>query len=249
MIQISDLTKSYGKNTIIENVNLTINDGQVYCLLGKNGAGKTTLINCILDIIEPEKGNIHLSGKAHNKLDKEDKRRIGVIVENLALLEEINGFEFLSFVGKIYKIPADTLNKRIADLFAFFFEDDSDLKKNISKFSTGMKRKIAFCAAVLHTPDVLILDEPFSGLDPLVANQMVMFLNKYQNSKRLIFISSHDLSYVEKVSTHIGVLDNKKLVYNSSLQDFTENGVKKLDTALLRIIQPNESELDKIDWV
>ena len=249
MIQITDLTKSYGKNTIIENINLSINDGQVYCLLGKNGAGKTTLINCIIDLIEPEKGKIQLSGKAHNKLSKEDKREIGVIVENLALLEEINGFEFLSFVGKIYKIPPATLKQRITDLFAFFFEDDTDLKKNISKYSTGMKRKIAFCAAVLHTPDVLILDEPFSGLDPLVANQMVMFLKKYQNSKRLIFISSHDLSYVEKVSTHIGVLDNKKLVFNSSIQDFTENGVKKLDAALLRIIKPNESKLDKIDWV
>ncbi len=249
MIQITDLTKSYGKNTIIENINLSINDGQVYCLLGKNGAGKTTLINCILDLIKPEKGNIQLSGKAHNKLDKEDKRKIGVILENLALLEEINGFEFLSFVGKIYKIPPATLKQRITDLFAFFFEDDSDLKKNISEYSSGMKKKIAFCAAVLHTPDVLILDEPFSGLDPLVANQMVMFLKKYQNSKRLIFISSHDLSYVEKVSTHIGVLDNKKLVFNSSIQDFTENGVKKLDAALLRIIKPNESNLDKIDWV
>jgi len=249
MIQITDLTKSYGKNTIIENINLRINDGQVYCLLGKNGAGKTTLINCILDLIKPEKGNIQLSGKAHNKLTREDKRKIGVIVENLALLEEINGFEFLSFVGKIYKIPPATLKQRITDLFAFFFEDDSDLKKNISEYSSGMKKKIAFCAAVLHTPDVLILDEPFSGLDPLVANQMVMFLKKYQNSKRLIFISSHDLSYVEKVSTHIGVLDNKKLVFNSSIQDFTENGVKKLDAALLRIIKPNESNLDKIDWV
>ncbi len=249
MIQITDLTKSYGKNTIIENINLSINNGQVYCLLGKNGAGKTTLINCILDLIKPEKGNIQLSGKAHNKLDKEDKRKIGVILENLALLEEINGFEFLSFVGKIYKIPPATLKQRITDLFAFFFEDDSDLKKNISKYSSGMKKKIAFCAAVLHTPDVLILDEPFSGLDPLVANQMVLFLKKYQNGKRLIFISSHDLSYVEKVSTHIGVLDNKKLVFNSSIQDFTENGVKKLDAALLRIIKPNESNLDKIDWV
>ena len=249
MIKISNLTKSYGKNTIIENINLTINNGQVYCLLGKNGAGKTTLINCILDLIEPDEGNIQLAGKAHNKLAKYDKRKIGVLVENLALLEEINGFEFLSFIGKIYKIAPGTLNKRITDLFAFFFEDDSDLKKNISKYSTGMKRKIAFCAAVLHTPDVLILDEPFSGLDPLVANQMVMFLKKYQNSKRLIFISSHDLSYVEKVSTHIGVLDNKKLVFNSSIQDFTENGVKKLDAALLRIIKPNESTLDKIDWV
>lgn len=141
------------------------------------------------------------------------------------------------------------MKKRINDLFTYFFEDDSDLKKNIAKYSTGMKKKIAFCASVIHTPDILILDEPFSGLDPLVANQMIHFIKKYQSPDRIIFISSHDLSYVERISTHIGVLDNHSLVYNDTIDSFTENGTNKLDSALLRIIKPNESVIEKIDWL
>jgi len=249
MIQITDLTKKYGKSTILETLSLKIDYGQTYCLLGKNGVGKTTLINLILDLLELDNGNIMLLGKEHNKLDNADKKRIGAVVENLALIDEISGLDFLLLVGKIYKMPQDMLKKRIADLFQYFFENESDLKKNISKYSTGMKKKLAFCAAVIHTPDILILDEPFSGLDPLVANQMVMFINKYQREDRLIFISSHDLTYVEKVATHIGVLDNKNLVFNSSLLDFTQNGEKELDSALLKILKPNATEIEKIDWL
>ncbi|MFN7540298.1 MAG: ABC transporter ATP-binding protein [Bacteroidota bacterium] len=249
MIVINDLTKKYAKKTVIEKLNLTIENGQIYCLLGKNGAGKTTLINLILDLLIVDEGTIQLFGKAHNQLDKETKKRIGVVNENLSLLEEISGEEYLYFVGKIYQIPTEILKKRINDLFNYFFEDDSDLKKNIAKYSTGMKKKIAFCASVIHTPDILILDEPFSGLDPLVANQMIHFIIKYQRTDRIIFISSHDLSYVEKVSTHIGVLDNHRLVFNSTINSFTENGAKELDAALLRIIKPNESIIEKIDWL
>jgi ABC-type multidrug transport system ATPase subunit len=119
----------------------------------------------------------------------------------------------------------------------------------MGKFSTGMKKKIAFCAAVIHTPSILILDEPFSGLDPLVANQMVQFLQKYKREDRTILISSHDLTYVEKIATHIGVLDNKELVFNSSIKDFTENGENHLDAALLSILKPNDSQLDNLDWI
>jgi len=249
MIQITDLTKSYGKFKILDKLNLTIDAGQVYGLLGKNGAGKTTLINLILDLIEKDSGSIQVFDTDHRQLEKSAKRRIGVVNEDLALIEEISGYEFLSFVGKIYKIPSETLKKRINDLFAYFFEDPADLKKNIAKYSTGMKKKIAFCAAVIHTPELLILDEPFSGLDPFVANQMITFLKKYHRNDRAILISSHDLSYVEKVSTHIGVLDNHQLVFNSTLGNFTENGANELDAALLGLLKPNESEIEKIDWV
>ncbi len=249
MIQIADLTKNYGRFNIIDGLDMTIDMGQVYGLLGKNGAGKTTLINLILDLIEKDKGSIHIFGSDHRRLDKSAKSRIGVVGEDLALIEEISGYEFLAFVGKIYKIPSETLKKRINDLFSYFFEDPADLKKNISRYSTGMKKKIAFCAAVIHTPDLLILDEPFSGLDPFVANQMVTFLKKYHRADRAILILSHDLSYVEKVSTHIGVLDNHRLVFNSTIGNFTENGANELDDALLGLLKPNESEIEKIDWV
>lgn len=249
MIDISHLSKNYGSNTVLIDINLKVEPGEVYSLLGKNGTGKTTLINLMINLIKPSEGDIHIFGKNVNQFVVVDKKRIGIVAEDLMLMEELSGYNFLLFIGKIYKIPLSTLKKRIADLFMFFFENEDDLKKSIAKYSTGMKKKIAFCAAVLHTPELLILDEPFSGLDPLVANQMVHFLKHYQNNQRTVFISSHDLSYVEKVSTHIGVLNDSKLVYNASLKSFTDNGTNELDEALLSIIKPNVSKLEKIDWI
>ncbi|MBA3901703.1 MAG: ABC transporter ATP-binding protein [Bacteroidetes bacterium] len=249
MISVENFTKNYGQTTVIKNLNLHIEKGQTFCLLGKNGAGKSTLINTVLDLLKTDQGKIRILSMPNNELDKETKKKIGVVAEDLLLIEEITGFEYLTFVGKIYGIPKDVLSSRINDLFKYFFENDADLKKNISKYSTGMKKKIAFCAAIIHLPEVLVLDEPFSGLDPLVANQMLAFIKKYQNGERTIFISSHDLSYIEKIATHIGVLNDGELVYNSTIGHFTENGANELDAALLKLLKPNDTELQEIDWL
>lgn len=249
MLEINNLSKQYKRNIVLSQINLKIEKGAVYALLGKNGAGKSTLINAIVDLIKPENGEILVNGKPHNQLNKLEKANIGLIGEDLALIEELNGIEFLTFVGKIYKIQPNILEKRIADLISYFFENEQELNKNIAKYSTGMKKKVAFCAAVLHTPDLLILDEPFSGLDPLVANKMIEFLKLYKKESRTIFISSHDLHYVQQIATHIGVLDGGKIQFSSTLQDFTENGINSIDEALLKIIKPNESDLKNMDWV
>ncbi len=164
--------------------------------------------------MEVDRGTIEIQGKKYNELTEADKQKLGVAMDNIALIEEISGLDYLRFVGRIYKLPKDVLEKRIQDLFHYFFENESDLDKNIGKYFTGMKKKIAFCAAVIHTLEILILDEPFSGLDPLVANQMVIFIKKYQRLDRTIFISSHDLTYVQKVATRIGVLDKTELIFD-----------------------------------
>ena len=249
MIELNNITKTYGKTIIIEKLYLSIEAGQVYGLLGKNGVGKSTLINMIIDLVKIDEGVITILDEDSVDLDKNFKSRIGVLSEDIGLIEEINAYEYLNFIGKVYKIPKDILTKRITDLFEFFFENETELRKSIKGYSTGMKKKLAFCAAIIHTPEILILDEPFSGLDPFVANQMIQFLQKYQRADRAILISSHDLNYVEKIATHIGVLDNKTLQFNASVQEFTENGVNHLDAALLKVIQPNTANLDNIDWL
>ena len=249
MIKTVNLVKSYNDTPVLENINLKVGYGQVYALLGKNGAGKTTLINLILDLLQPDSGKAKVLDKDSHALTKSDKLKIGAVTEDLALIEELNGYDFLFFIGKIYEMPKAMLKKRIDDLFGFFFENPKDLKKRISKYSSGMKKKLAFCAAVIHTPQVLILDEPFSGLDPLVAHQMIDFLKKYQRDDRAIFVSSHDLAYVEKIATHIGVLDGGRLQFDSTMEDFTHNGQNQLDDALLKILKPSDSKVENLDWI
>ncbi|MCF8309572.1 MAG: ABC transporter ATP-binding protein [Bacteroidales bacterium] len=249
MINTENLTKSYNDTPVLENINLKVGYGQGYALLGKNGAGKTTLINLMLDLLLPDSGKTQIMGKESQALTREDKQKLGAVPEDMALIEELNGYDFLYFIGKIYSIPKQTLQKRIDDLFGFFFENPKDLKKRISKYSSGMKKKLAFCAAVIHTPQVLILDEPFSGLDPLVAHQMIDFLKKYQRDDRVIFVSSHDLAYVEKIATHIGVLDQGRLQFDSTMEDFTHYGQNELDAALLEILKPSDSSLENLDWI
>lgn len=249
MIEIEFLTKSYGNTPVIQNIGLSLKGGYVYCLLGKNGAGKTTLISLILDLILPDSGTIRIFGESNVGISKDIRRRIGVLYDDMALIQEITGMEYLRMVGEIYEIDANTLKKRIEDLLSYFFETEQDIDKPISSYSTGMKKKISFCASVIHVPEILILDEPFSGLDPLASDQLIQFLMKYKQHNRLIFISSHDLSYVEKVATHIGVLDGSQLIYNSTYSNFTSNGINRIDSALLTIIKPNQGSIDLIDWI
>ncbi|RYZ40775.1 MAG: ABC transporter ATP-binding protein, partial [Sphingobacteriales bacterium] len=162
--------------------------------------------------------------------------------------DELTGLQYLNLVGRLYKIPTAELKQKIDSMAAYFFEDLLDLKKPVSGYSTGMKKKLGVCAAVLHRPDVLILDEPFTGLDPVAAQLLVQFINRYREG-RTIIISSHDLGYVERVATHIGILQEGQLLYNGSLQEFTLNGANMIDQAVFNWLKPANSNLESIDWL
>ncbi|MGE5497001.1 MAG: ABC transporter ATP-binding protein [Syntrophothermus sp.] len=248
-IRIENLFKSYGRHTVFSGLNLSVQPGSCYSLLGKNGAGKTTLINCMLDMIMADSGKILINDSTYADNAIGIKKAMGSVFENNPLVEEFNGRNFLDFSGLLYGVPKEDIDHRINTLGGYFFPDEKDLLKNIADYSTGMKKKLAICAAVLHRPDILILDEPFSGLDPVAASMVVQFLNSYLNESRIIFLSSHDLSYVEKVSTHIGVLDEGSLVYDGTLENFTMKGESLLDQSLLRLLKTDNGDLKQIDWI
>ncbi len=249
MIAINNVSKSYHNSLVLDEVSLTINPGEVYALLGKNGAGKTTLIRIMLNLISFDKGTVTLFEKTHSGLQADDLKRIGVVLDNLYLLEELNAIDFLSFMGKLYKTDKTTLNSRIDDLLDYFFEDKKDLKKPISGFSTGMKKKLAFCAAIIHLPDILIMDEPFTGLDPFSVKKMINVINDYRRNDRVIFVSSHDLAYVSKIATHIGVIDEGRLLFNDTLQCFTDSGQREIDDSLFALLHQENEETQKISWL
>ncbi|GJM61576.1 ABC transporter ATP-binding protein [Persicobacter diffluens] len=248
MISVKGLSQQFGQQVVLDQLDLEVEAGQIFGLLGKNGAGKSTLINLILDLIQRQEGEVNVFGKDVRAFVAADKRRWGVVGQDLGLIEEFTAREFLEFVAKIYSMDGPTQKERINDLIAYFFEDENPLKKSISSYSTGMRKKVAFCAAVLNTPDLLILDEPFSGLDILAAEKMIRFIKKYGTAQRAVLVSSHDLSYLEKLVSHIGLLDNGQMTFSGTFDEFTANFKGQLDEALLSKLE-TEMASTNLSWI
>jgi len=248
-IIIENICKSFGDNTVLENITLTIEHGSCYCLLGRNGIGKSTLLNIINDLIKPDKGNVIINNLNYKENTISIKKNIGVLAENLPLINEISGWQYLNFVGMLYNIPKVDLKSRTHSLINYFFEDNSLLERKINTFSTGMKMKLALCSALLHKPKILILDEPFNGWDPIGVNQLISFLNSFLDEDKIILMSSHNLLHIDKIATHIGVLDKRSLVYSSTLDNFKLNGNSKIEDSLLRILNVEEKDKSGLGWI
>src|SRR5699024_9007432 len=163
-LEVNKLNKVFGKQTVLSDLDLKLNNGEICCLLGKNGVGKTTLMNIIINLLRQDSGTVLFDGKGYSNIPVEIKRRIGILNEENPVIEELTASQYLKLSGKLYKLNSDTIRRRVDDLLSYFFDYPDNIKdKRLSGFSTGMKKKIGLIAAVLHTPDLLILDEPFSG--------------------------------------------------------------------------------------
>jgi len=247
-INIKNIEKTYSIKPVLDKINFTIESNSNYCLIGKNGAGKTTLINIMADFIESDSGEVLFDNLNYETNEIEIKQKIGLLSEENSLIEELSGIEYLTFVGKLYTLSRGEIITRINSLSRYFFDNPADIKKSISIFSTGMKKKLMFCAAVIHKPNFLLLDEPFAGLDPVASNLLVEFLNNYKNKNRIIFLSSHNLNYIEKVATHIGVLDDGGLIFDGTLDSFIAGGKEKIDDSLLNKLNSTLTKIDEVGW-
>lgn len=239
MLKVNSISKSFKKNQrILNEINIDIQPNSCYCLLGKNGSGKSTLFNIIGDLLPADSGEIFWRQKEILKCLKEFKKNTGFMLDSKVLISEFTGIQFLKFIASVYGL-GKIIEPEILKITDYFFDDKNDLQKRIVNYSTGMKQKLSFCAAVLHKPEVLILDEPFAGLDAAASNRLIQFLKRYMKN-RVIVISSHDLSYVEKIATHIGVVDDGSLRFNESIDEFVKSGEIMIDSALFKYIQPKK---------
>lgn len=249
-IDIRNISKSFGQLRVFRDVNFLISSGSVCALLGKNGAGKSTLIHILISLLLPDDGEIYFDGKSYPDLPTGLKKRIGVLTEDNPLIEELTIQQYLKLSGKIYGLDSTAIESRSADLIDWFFTEPEKLKqKRISNFSTGMKKKAGLIAAVLHTPDFLILDEPFSGLDPIAAQECVDFIKMYSNSKRTILLSTHNLNYVEESADQIVVLENQSVQFDGNTNDFTKNGSARISSVLMGLLQRQKKTQTKPDWI
>ncbi len=249
ILQIKELSKHFGRQNVLDAVSLDVLQGQCCLLVGKNGSGKTTLLRCVMDLILPESGEIWIDGRKYADEPIYIKKMMGIISEDNPLIPEFTAYQHLEFVGLLHKIPVAELKSRIAETFANFFDDASDLHKKISAYSTGMKKKLSLCAAILHRPTLLILDEPFHGLDRYSLQKFIEFFKFFLSRQGTIFFTSHTFAHLDEVVSHVALLDAHKIIFHDSIEDFTDSGKNKIDDSLLRVLQePDVDQSVRLNW-
>src|SRR6201994_2342206 len=217
-IQTHGLTRRFGALTAVEDVTFTVATGQFFGFLGPNGAGKSTTIKMLTGLLEPTAGTIEILGKPFSAGALDLKRQIGVVPEGMALLGRLTAPEYLRFVGRMYGLDRETTNRRTEELLDFM-SLANEPKKLITDFSHGMQKKLALAAAVIHGPKVLFLDEPFEGVDALAAGTLKAMLQGMIHRGATIFLTSHVLEIVERLCTHIAIIDRGHLIANGSLEE------------------------------
>jgi ABC-2 type transport system ATP-binding protein len=214
----SGLTRRFGEFTAVQDVNLTVAPGQFFGFLGPNGAGKSTTIKMLTGLLAPTSGSIQILGLDAIANPIEVKRQIGVVPEGLALFGRLTAAEYLHFVGRMYGLDGATTAARTTELLDFM-SLANETRKLITDFSHGMQKKLALAAAVIHGPRVLFLDEPFEGVDAIASGTLKAMLQGMIARGATIFLTSHVLEIVERLCSHIAIIDRGHLIANGSLEE------------------------------
>src|SRR5574344_2377430 len=218
MINIKNLTKKYGDKKAVDNISLTINNGEIFAFIGHNGAGKTTTIKAIVGILDFEEGDILINSKSIKREPIECKKQIAYVPDNPDLYENLKAIDFINFIDDMYEVPAEERKIKI-DKYAKMFEIEDNLNDYISSFSHGMKQKIALIAALSHNPEVLIMDEPFVGLDPKAVYDMKEIMKQMCNEGKTVFFSTHILEVAEKLCTRVAIIKQGKIVKVGKMEE------------------------------
>jgi ABC-2 type transport system ATP-binding protein len=217
-ISTSGLTRRFGDFVAVQNVNLSVAPGQFFGFLGPNGAGKSTTIKMLTGLLAPTSGSIQVLGMDFATHAIEVKRQIGVVPEGLALFGRLTASEYLRFVGQMYGLDRATTLQRSEELLEFM-SLAGETKKLITDFSHGMQKKLALAAAVIHGPKILFLDEPFEGVDAIAAGTLKQMLQGMIARGATIFLTSHVLEIVERLCTHVAIINRGELIANGSLEE------------------------------
>ncbi len=231
MITVQKLSRSFGSVKAVDGLSFEVAAGEVFALLGPNGAGKTTTIKMILGMLRPQEGSVSFRGKRIAPEDNAYKARIGYVPESCALYDNLSGREHLAFMGNLHHLPSDEVREKVSQLVeAVELGDSAD--KLIREYSKGMKQKILMISALIHNPDLIVLDEPFSGLD---ANAVLVFrelINEQARLGKAIIFCSHILEVVERIVHRALVMkDGRQLASGTPSQIVSLTGQKTLSRA------------------
>ena len=218
MLKIEHLTKKYGEKTAVEDLSLHILKGEIYGFIGHNGAGKTTTLKSIVGILQFEEGEIRIDGDSIQENPLACKKKIAYIPDNPDLYEFMTGVKYLHFIANIFGVDEKTRQERIRK-YADLFEITSDLAQPIAAYSHGMKQKLAIIAAWIHNPELIIMDEPFVGLDPKASHILKGMMRGVCDEGGAIFFSTHVLEVAEKLCDKVAIIKNGKLIRSGTMEE------------------------------
>ena len=260
------LCRKFGDFTAVDDVNLEVAPGQFFGFLGPNGAGKSTTIKMLTGLLAPTSGEMQILGMDVLKNGPEVKSHIGVVPEGMGLFVRLTGSEYLNFVGRMYGLDRFTTAKRAAELLEFM-ELADEPKKLIADYSHGMQKKLAMAAAVIHSPRILFLDEPFEGVDAIASGTLKAMLQRMISNGATIFLTSHVLEIVERLCSHVAIINHGKLVAQGSMEELRagvvaratvgEGGAAAIDPGqrltleemFLRIVGGARSTEQELQWL
>ncbi len=244
MIEIKNLSKSFGDFKAVNDINLEVEPGTIFAFLGTNGAGKTTTIKMMTGVLKPTSGSVSIGGYDISENPIEAKFLMGVIPDRPYIYGKLTGYEFLKFMADLYKVPHDTSEQRISDLLEHYglTSKQNDL---VDGYSHGMKQRLLMCASQVHDPKLLVVDEPMVGLDPKGAKLLKDTFRKRASEGLTIFMSTHSLSVAEEVADKLAIIKNGEIVAHGSLDDLysqAQSGTSGLENVFLDIIAEADEE-------
>ena len=247
-IETANLTRDFGQFRAVNQLNLRVEAGRFYGFLGPNGAGKSTTIKMLTGLLAPSAGSMHILGEdlSDPRRALEVKRRIGVVPENLALFDNLTAREYLTFVGRMYLLPPDTVRERSDELLSMM-DLAKETKKLSLEFSHGMKKKLALAAALIPNPDLLFLDEPFEGVDAVASRVLRDTLKQCVNRGATVFLTSHILEIVERLCTDVGIIARGQLVHQGTMEALRRDG--SLEDKFLAVVGEGQGEAQKLSWL
>ena len=218
MLRIEHLTKSYGEKKAVDDLSLHIHPGEIYGFIGHNGAGKTTTLKACTGILRQDQGTVYVDGVSMEQDPLACKRKLAYIPDNPDLYEFMTGIQFLNFVADIFGVSAADRQSRIRR-YADAFELTGDLGQPVSGYSHGMKQKLAIISALLHAPKLLIMDEPFVGLDPKASHLLKTMMRELCDQGGAIFFSTHVLEVAEKLCDKVAIIKNGRLIRSGTMEE------------------------------
>ena len=232
MIEIKNVTKKYGEKKAVDNVSFNVNDGDIFAFIGHNGAGKTTLIKSIVGIHDFDEGDILIDGMSIKEKPVECKKLMAYVPDNPETYEHMKAIDYINFICDVYEIDTETREKNIKK-YAKLFEMEDKLNDTIDSYSHGMKQKIVLISALAHNPKILIMDEPFVGLDPKAAFDIKEVLNELAKEGKIVFYSTHILDVAEKLCSRVAIIKKGKLVKSGSMKEI--KGDKSLEKVFMEL--------------